>query len=498
MLSQISADVESILSETQAAEDSVSNDIDQLLRSFLLEPVTPQAAMEFESVLQERLRELGRKIVQVAYNRLEAEQAKQMPKQMEYEGYTYSRKNDKTKNRGGVGTLFGTIELRRFSYEPLCEARHEQLPSLSPLERCLGIVAGKATPALAERVGRLAADQTQGELLQTLDRDHQVQWSVQSLREVTAVVSEGIAEHLHATQKVQVLAWLKEADESKGRYKPTLSVGRDGIMLPMRDEKTYKEGAVATVSVYDRRGRRLGTLYLGQMPEAYQTTLSEQLTHLLNEVLKEWDGSWPRLSYVTDAGYHPTQYFKEVLQKLDHPRHAGRKMEWSWTVDFYHACEYLATLAEVLFLDPQEAHAWQRRMRHRLKHEPNAVFRILHSAARYHSNKFFTQKDEKAYRQAYQYLNKHKNHMNYPDKRRLRLPIGSGVTEAGCKTIFTQRFKESGMSWGKEGGQVILQIRLATRSRIWESVYQKFLNNLPLPKATTKPQNEPDTDAKAA
>ncbi|MGB4860592.1 MAG: hypothetical protein WBP11_14865, partial [Dokdonella sp.] len=41
-------------------------------------------------------------------------------------------------------------------------------------------------------------------------------------------------------------------DGSKGRRKITLAVGRDGIMLPIRNEKTYKEGAVATVTVYDR------------------------------------------------------------------------------------------------------------------------------------------------------------------------------------------------------------------------------------------------------
>ena len=28
----------------------------------------------------------------------------------------------------------------------------------------------------------------------------------------------------------------------------------------------------------------------------------------------------PRLVYLTDAGYHPTQYFREVLQRMDNPR----------------------------------------------------------------------------------------------------------------------------------------------------------------------------------
>lgn len=107
---------------------------------------------------------------------------------------------------------------------------------------------------------------------------------------------------------------------------------------------------MATVTVYDRRGRRLGTMYRGQMPEVYQRTLSEELTRMVAELLEEWAGCWPRLVYITDAGYHPT--------------------------------EYLAKLAQVLFDDPRAAHAWQRRMRHWLKCEPNAIFRIQHLAAK--------------------------------------------------------------------------------------------------------------------
>jgi len=51
--------------------------------------------------------------------------------------------------------------------------------------------------------------------------------------------------------------------------------------------------------------------------------------------------------------------------------------------------------------------------------------------------------------------------MDYREYRRQGFPIGSGVTEAACKTVFTQRFKESGMTWKLEGGQTILVLRLS-------------------------------------
>ena len=455
------------------------------MQAFLLQPLTPEATWKFEDAVEDRLRELGRSILRVVYNRLESDTPDEMPKRVQFEGQEYSRKNEKTNNRNGIGTVFGKIPLIRFSYEPLSEARDDQLKSFSPLELSLGIVAGNASPALAERVGRAASGHTQQELLELLEREHRVGWSVKVLRKVTAAVSRGVAEHLHQAQKEQLLAWLRLADSSKGRHKITLAVGRDGIMLPIRNEKTYKEGAVATVTVYDRRGHRLGTMYLGQMPEAYQTTLSEELTRLVTELLEEWDGCWPRLVYITDAGYHPTEYFDNVLSQMEHPRHPGRWLEWTRVVDFYHATEYLAKLAQVLFDDPRAAHGWQRRMRRWLKREPNAVFRILHSAAKHHSELKLTDKQEEAYRKAYQYLNKHKAYMDYPTYRRLGLPIGSGITEAACKTVFTQRFKESGMSWGIEGGSVILTLRLAALSRVWETVYRQYLTTRPRPTLAT-------------
>ena len=88
--------------------------------------------------------------------------------------------------------------------------------------------------------------------------------------------------------------------------------------------------------------------------------------------------------------------------------------------------------------------------------------------------------------------------MDYREYRRLGLPIGSGITEAACKTVFTQRFKESGMSWGIEGGGVILTLRLATMSQVWESVYRNYLASRPLPRLATKTPTSNQSYAKAA
>ena len=112
-------------------------------------------------------------------------------------------------------------------------------------------------------------------------------WSVKSLRKVAARLRDGIASFREEAQLAGVLELLERAEQSKGKHRPVLAAGRDGIHVPIRG-KGYQEGTTATVSVLDRRGRRLGTVYLGQMPESGQEALSTQLTALLSKVLVAW------------------------------------------------------------------------------------------------------------------------------------------------------------------------------------------------------------------
>ena len=58
--------------------------------------------------------------------------------------------------------------------------------------------------------------------------------------------------------------------------------------------------------------------------------------------------------------------------------------------------------------------------------------------------------------------------MAYADFVAKGLPIGTGVTEAACKTLVTQRMKRSGMRWAMTGGQGVLTLRSLLQSARWE------------------------------
>ena len=76
--------------------------------------------------------------------------------------------------------------------------------------------------------------------------------------------------------------------------------------------------------------------------------------------------------------------------------------------------------------------------------------------------------------------------LDYCQYRRDHLPIGSGVTEAACKTVFTQRLKQSGMTWKLEGGQWIVDLRVSYLSGTWAHVYQAYLQAKMLPEMGTQ------------
>ena len=169
------------------------------------------------------------------------------------------------------------------------------LVCIFPLELRLGIVAGKATPALARRIGVWTAQYTQETVRSLLDTEHRVAWSVGTLRDVVADLSAQVAPFSPAARVAEVLALLDQAARSQGPHPPTLSLGRDGIYVPMTQDTKYREAATATVTVLDRHGQRLSTVYLGHMPESGQGTLSQQLTDLVHDVLTAWQGPLPRL-----------------------------------------------------------------------------------------------------------------------------------------------------------------------------------------------------------
>jgi hypothetical protein len=272
----------------------------------------------------------------------------------------------------------------------------------------------------------------------------------------------------------QLIEWIKQARQTTGKHDVLLQVGRDGVYVQTRP--CWEEASCGTLAVYDRNRNRVGTIYLGQMPESDQPTMTRRLTSVINGVLRGIGSEVPTLRYVTDAGCHPQAYYREVLSKMKHPV-TKQPLKWSWGVDFFHACEYVSKLAAAIFgTGSERANEWAEQQRHALRHEQNAVARLIVSASQQKRRRGLkgTKKD---YNGALNYFKKYRKHMDFAERKKQGDPIGSGITEAGCKVIFNQRLKQSGMRWHRKTGQHIVDLRTANRSGIWSRIWNRLTSS---------------------
>ncbi len=66
--------------------------------------------------------------------------------------------------------------------------------------------------------------------------------------------------------------------------------------------------------------------------------------------------------------------------------------------------------------------------------------------------------------------------MQYGSFRQRGFFIGSGVIEAGCKTVVGSRCKQSGMFWSSPGAEKIIALRCIHQSRRIASFWKDRLN----------------------
>lgn len=146
----------------------------------------------------------------------------------------------------------------------------------------------------------------------------------------------------------------------------------------------------------------------------------------------------------------------------------GDGAEWIWNlaeqhfpgavqiVDLYHARQHLWELARKLHPhDDAQQKAWMKVHQKRLLDQGKiaklvAALRATHSSHAEVAEKIRTEAD---------YFARNASRMRYPHFRRQHLFVGSGVIEAGCKTIIGARLKQSGMFWTVRGANAILALR---------------------------------------
>lgn len=142
-------------------------------------------------------------------------------------------------------------------------------------------------------------------------------------------------------------------------------------------------------------------------------------------------------------------------------------------VDFYHAIEHAGTVLEALI--GREHPDYKRRLGSWAKRLlKDRVLTLVKETRKECKNQ---PKRAVAVERALGYFVNNADRMQYGTYRAAGYFIGSGVVEAGCKTVIGARCKQSGMFWSKPGAENILALRCILSSRRLDEFWKHRLND---------------------
>ena len=244
----------------------------------------------------------------------------------------------------------------------------------------------------------------------------------------------------------------------------SITLGLDGTCMLMRKDG-WREAMCGSIAFYDKSGERLHTIYCSATPEYGKEKFKQKLSREIERVKERF----PDVLYIGLADGAPDNwmFLKRYTKRL--------------VLDYYHAREYISKAASAIFgRDIVHKNQWEDHYSHDLKHKQGTAGRLIKELENQRQNldkKNFIERDEEI-RKVLTYYKNHKSKMTYARHVKNKLPIGSGVTEAACKTVVKQRMCISGSRWKDDGASCVLALRTLklTKGR-WQQFWRYIMRH---------------------
>ena len=283
--------------------------------------------------------------------------------------------------------------------------------------------------------------------------------------------AEAIGEDIEQRQQQELQRALQlELPIPIGPRIPLLYVEMDGTGIPVvRKESEDREGKQDGQPAHTREAK-LGCVFT-------QTTVDEEGYPIRDEASTTYIGAIESAEEFGPRLY--AEAWRRGWARADKKVVLGDGAEWIWNqadlhfpdatqiVDLYHAREHLWDLSAKLYPNDSPAQRrWVMVRKDKLDDgKIEALVRSLRSVAASHP-----QLAEEIRAEA-NYFEGNKERMRYPEFRKQGLFVGSGVIEAGCKTVLG-RLKRSGMFWTVRGANAIIALRCFQLSGRFEDYWE--------------------------
>lgn len=381
----------------------------------------------------------------------------------------------------------GAVKVERHLYRPAGRGSK----SICPLELRAGIVAGYFTPRAARQAAFVTAQLTPGESEALFAELENMRPSRSSLDRLPKILSAHWEPH---RQEWELALRTQETVPAEATV---MAISVDGVMAPMKTgaaKRTakqtepgkhasgpsgHREIGCGTVVLYDADGERTQTLRYGRMPEHKKASLQQQLYAEVASITT----IRPDLArvHLADGARDNWRLLDEIEQMLNLPSQTCVKI-----LDFYHACDHLKKGCDAAWGESTpRSKAEFERLKTLLKEADQGADQVIRSL-KYQRSRARGLKRQRLETEL-TYFRNQRPHMEYAEYLRQGLPIASGVVEAACKTLVTQRMKRSGMAWAEAGGQGILTLRSLIQSNRWSSAWSLLRTDFCKPISELKP-----------
>ena len=136
------------------------------------------------------------------------------------------------------------------------------------------------------------------------------------------------------------------------------------------------------------------------------------------------------------------------------------------TLDFYHACDYLAACAKSpAFADDPN---WFKKQKKSLRQGGSkGLIELLHN----HTEGEEIADEQAPIRRAQRYFSNREKQLDYPSALERGLPIGSGLIEGAHRHVLQKRLKLSGAWWAKDNLKHMVALRIIRANKQWDQYW---------------------------
>jgi hypothetical protein len=337
----------------------------------------------------------------------------------------------------------------------------------SPVDVVLGVEGTGFSPGLRRLMSKAGAESC-------FDRARDFLFDMAGVRvtdKEVERVSEGVGAEILAREEEKTAAVLSGAAAASEEAPEILYLSADGTGVPALKRETEGRRGKAADGVARSREAKLGAVFT-------QTAVDEEGRPVRDPGSTTYVG---KIEGVEEFGGR--LYAEAVRRGLNRAGQVvmlGDGAPWVWNladlhfpgavqiVDFYHAAEHLSGIASLLYPEDEPARtAWFGRARKRLKKG-----KVLELIAELKGSGLGGRKKGEL-EKALAYFEKNQKRMRYDLFRRQGFFIGSGVVEAGCKSLIGKRLKQSGMHWSVRGANSIIALRCCLESRGFEEYWEE-------------------------